>query len=185
MDKGKLNFIIDALMFLCLMAMAGLGFLMAYALPPGRKVWQQYGRNLDLTWLGWDRHDWGDLHLYLAFILLGLLALHIILHWSMIVGLFGRLITDPKLRHRVALAFLVIALLLLYFPFLITPVVGEKGRGGGRGSGRQHSEAGVLKPRVATARPGAAPGYLYSVRAQLAVPPAPPPKGREKSCFPG
>ena len=27
MDKPKLNFVIDALMFLCLMAMAGLGFL--------------------------------------------------------------------------------------------------------------------------------------------------------------
>ena len=38
MDKGKLNFVIDASMFLCLMAMAGLGFLMYYILPPGRKV---------------------------------------------------------------------------------------------------------------------------------------------------
>ena len=37
MDKGKLNFVIDALMFLCLMAMAGLGFLMYYILPPGRQ----------------------------------------------------------------------------------------------------------------------------------------------------
>jgi hypothetical protein len=36
MDKSKLNFVIDALMFLCLMAMAGLGFLMKYPLPSGR-----------------------------------------------------------------------------------------------------------------------------------------------------
>ena len=49
MGKGKLNFVIDASMFLCLMAMAGLGFLMYYILPPGRKVWQKYGRNVDLT----------------------------------------------------------------------------------------------------------------------------------------
>ena len=82
MDKSKLNFVIDALMFLCLMAMAGLGFLMKYVLPSGRDAWAKYGSNLQLSWLGWDRHDWGDIHLYLAFTLLTLLVLHIILHWQ-------------------------------------------------------------------------------------------------------
>ena len=64
MDKSKFNFVIDALMFLCLMAMAGLGFLMKYVLPPGREVQAKYGRNVYLSWLGWDRHDWGDIHLF-------------------------------------------------------------------------------------------------------------------------
>ena len=109
---------------------------------------------MDLTWLGWDRHDWGDIHLYLAFALLGLLAVHLILHWSMIVGLCARLIPDPKRRHWVVLAFLAISLLLIYFPFLITPAVQERGRGGGRGLGRQHSQAGVSEPRLAQAGPG-------------------------------
>jgi hypothetical protein len=154
MDKSKLNFVIDALMFLCLMAIAGLGFLMYYILPPGRRVWAEYGSNVNLTWLGWDRHDWGDIHLYLAFTLLALLTVHLILHWSVIVGLFSRLIPDPKLRHRVALAFLIISLLLIYFPFLITPVVGEKGRGGGRGLGRHRSQVGALEQRLAPAGPG-------------------------------
>lgn len=36
MAKSKLSFIIDAAMFLCLMALAGLGFLMKYVLPSGR-----------------------------------------------------------------------------------------------------------------------------------------------------
>jgi hypothetical protein len=153
MDKGKLNFVIDSLMFLCLMAMAGLGFLMYYILPPGRRVWQKYGSNLNLTWLGWDRHDWGDIHLYLAFLLLGLLTLHIILHWSLIVGLCARLLPDPKLRRRVALAFMVIALLLLYFPFLITPETSERGRGGGRGMGRHRSQLKVMEQHLAQAGP--------------------------------
>jgi len=148
MDKGKLHLVINALMFLCLMAMAGLGFLIHYILPPGRQVMQKYGRNLDLTWLGWNRHDWGEIHLYLAFLLLGLLTLHIVLHWRVIVGLFERLLPNPGLRRKVALAFMVVALLLLYFPFLITPEVGEKGRGGGRGMGRHRSEAGALEQRL-------------------------------------
>jgi hypothetical protein len=130
MDKPKLNFIIDAAMFLCLMAMAGLGFLMKYTLPPGREVPAKYGRNLYLSWLGWDRHDWGDIHLYLAFALLTLLAVHIILHWQQILGLFHRLVPDPRRRYRLALIFLLVSLLLIYFPFLITPDSKARGRGG-------------------------------------------------------
>jgi hypothetical protein len=131
MDKTKFNFIIDALMFLILMAMAGLGFLMKYTLPPGRILKATSGSNPYLTWLGWDRHDWGDIHLYLAFILLSLLAIHLFLHWQQILGLFRRLIPDPQWRYRVALVFLVISLLLIYFPFLITPSSQPRARGGG------------------------------------------------------
>ena len=133
MDKSKLNFVIDALMFLCLMAMAGLGFLMKYVLPSGRDAWAQYGSKLQFSWLGWDRHAWGDIHLYLAFALLGLLVLHIILHWSQILGLFHRLVPDSRRRYRIALIFLLLSLLLIYFPFLITPDR-EAPRGGGRRS---------------------------------------------------
>ena len=132
MDKLKLNFVIDALMFLCLMAMAGLGFLMKYIMPPGRVLWEKYGSNPELTWLGWDRHDWGDIHLYLALAFLTLLVLHTILHWSQILGLFQRLVPIPRQRYRIALIFLLISLLLIYFPFLITPDSKARGRGGPR-----------------------------------------------------
>jgi len=152
MDKPKLNFIIDALMFLCLMAIAGLGFLMKYILPPGRAVRAKYGRNLDLSWLGWDRHDWGDIHLYLALTLLTLLVIHLILHWQQILGLFQRLIPDPTRRHRIALVFLILSLLLIYFPFLISPDIQPRGRGGGGGQRSQMSGAESLA--VATPMPG-------------------------------
>jgi len=145
MDKSKLNFIISALMFLCLTAMAGLGFLMKYALLPGREARVKYGRNVDLTWLGWDRHDWGDLHSYLAFALLGLLALHLILHWKKLLGLYERLIPSPRMRTRLAFGFLLLCVLLAYFPFLITPRVEDKG---GRGR-RQRSDMEAGKVMVA------------------------------------
>jgi hypothetical protein len=150
MDRSKLNFVIDALMFLLLMAIAGLGFLMKYILPPGREVWATYGRNLNLTWLGWDRHDWGQIHLYLALTLLALLVVHLILHWSMILGLLARLLPNPKVRHRVAVIFVILGLLLIYFPFLITPETGERG-GRGLGRGRQRSEVGTGGQQVAAA----------------------------------
>lgn len=151
MDKPKLNFIIDILMFLFLMAIAGLGLLMKYVLIPGRETWRVYGRRVDLFLWGWDRHDWGSLHLYLAFALLALLVIHLILHWNMILGLYARLIASGKLRARLALVFLLITVLLLYFPFLITPEVREGGRGGGRGRGGRHSQYRVTEtaPRLA------------------------------------
>jgi len=159
MAKPKLNFIIDAAMFLSLMAMAGLGFLMKYTLPSGRDVWARYGSNLQLSWLGWDRHDWGDIHLYLAFTLLSLLVLHIILHWRQILGLFQRVVPDSRRRYRIALVFLLLSLLLIYFPFLITPDSKARGRGGGR------SQVGGAEARVAVDGPaGAGGGTLTGFR---------------------
>ncbi|MHB9075505.1 MAG: DUF4405 domain-containing protein [Desulfobaccales bacterium] len=160
MGKPKLNFIIDALMFLSLMALAGLGFLMKYTLPPGRAVWAKYGRNLELSWLGWDRHDWGDIHLYLAFVLLGLLVIHLILHWQQILGLFQRLLPDPRRRYRIALIFLLLSLLLIYFPFLITPDMHPRGRGGSGGYRSKLSSSQSLT--VVTPHPG--PAAVGSLR---------------------
>ncbi|MFN3531210.1 MAG: hypothetical protein ACK41Q_01645 [Candidatus Brocadia sp.] len=36
LDKSKANLVIDALMFLCVMAMAGIGILMKFVLLPGK-----------------------------------------------------------------------------------------------------------------------------------------------------
>jgi hypothetical protein len=158
MDKSKLNFIIDALMFLCMMAMAGLGFLMRYVLPSGRDAWGKYGSKLQFSWLGWDRHDWGDIHLYLAFFLLALLVLHIILHWRQILGLFHRLVSDSRRRYLIALIFLVLSLLLICFPFLITPDK-EAPRGGGRRSQVDGAGARVTVDGPAGAGDGALTGF--------------------------
>jgi len=130
-DKGKLNFIIDGLLFLVMMAMAGLGFLMKYILVPGRERWVKYGRNVNLTLFGWDRHDWGDIHLDLGLIFLGLLVVHIILHWRQIVGLFNRFVPAER-RALILFVFILLAVLLIYFPFLVSPEVGALGQGMGR-----------------------------------------------------
>ncbi len=127
-EKSKFNFVIDALMFLVIMAMAGLGFLMKYVLVPGRERWVKYGRNVNLTLFGWDRHDWGDIHLDLGLIFLGLLTLHVILHWRQIVGLFQGIV-PPERRPLVLLVFVLLAISLIYFPFLLSPEVGAVGRG--------------------------------------------------------
>lgn len=135
MIKAKLNLLIDALLALLLAAMAGLGFLMKWVLVPGFQRASIYGRHVELYWLGYDRHQWGSVHLYLGIAMLALMVLHVILHWSQVVGIYRRLIGSGGARVAVAilLAFLIVAMMV--FPALVTPDV-EEGRGPGRGEGR-------------------------------------------------
>ncbi|OPX21144.1 MAG: hypothetical protein BZ151_00320 [Desulfobacca sp. 4484_104] len=134
--KAKVNFVIDALMFLIMCAIAGIGLLMKYVLIPGKNRWVEYGRNVDLFWLGLDRHEWGSIHLYLALILLTLLVIHIILHWQMILSLFGSLIPNTGARSLIALIFIVISISLIGFSLLLSPEVQEIQRGRGRRFGQ-------------------------------------------------
>jgi polyferredoxin len=141
MNKANLNFVIDALMFLCMTAIAELGFLMKYVLLPGRESTIKYGRRVDLSFLGLDRHDWGAIHLYLGFLLLALLVLHIVLHWNMIPGLYARLVAPSRQRWQIAFVYVLLTAALLLFPFLISPEVkgADAGRGGRAGA---HGEIG-------------------------------------------
>jgi hypothetical protein len=127
MDKSKLNFLIDSLMFLIMAALAGLGFLIKYVLIPGREAWAKWGRQMEITWLGLDRHDWVEVLPYLAFLLLGLFILRIILHGKMVIDLLTRFISQPVSRLGVALVFLVVAIILLTLPLLVPSEVNEVG----------------------------------------------------------
>lgn len=65
----------NALIWVNFCALAGTGLLLAWRLPPGSRG----GRGLSV--LGWGRHDWGDLHTWLAFAFLILIVVHLALHW--------------------------------------------------------------------------------------------------------
>ncbi len=151
MTKAKLNLIIDAVMMLVMAALAGLGFLMDLVLIPGRERVLRYGRDVELYMLGWDRHDWGWLHEILGLTLLGLLVLHVVLHWGQIVGIYRRLISRAALRKIVAVVFAAVTVLLLLFWLGVSPDVREstdhglrgrhtdtEARGEGRGLRRRH-----------------------------------------------
>ncbi len=71
-----LNYIVDALALLVMLAMIVTGLWLRYVLPPGSRG----GHGLSL-W-GLTRHDWGDVHFWLAVALAALLLLHVALHWG-------------------------------------------------------------------------------------------------------
>ncbi len=103
--KPILNFIINASMTLCMSAIIGIGFLIKYTLISGQERWDVYGRNVELYLFGMDRHQWGMLHLILAFVLLGLLLLHIVFHWKIITNVYKKIIKEPVTKKVVAFVF--------------------------------------------------------------------------------
>ena len=131
--KAKINFIIDALMLLAGSLLAGTGFLMKFVLIPGKDRFAVYGQNVGLFFLGLERHEWGTLHLWLAFALLALLAVHIALHLGWIFNMARTMIAGRTVQKIIMAVFLLLCLLFALFSFAVQPEVREGGGGEGRG----------------------------------------------------
>ncbi len=90
MSRNTLNFIFDLLSLLNLLGLMGTGFLMKYVLPPGtgglgRAFHGGAGRGMHgKEFWSMTRHEWGDIHFYLAVGFVVLMIIHIILHWRWI-----------------------------------------------------------------------------------------------------
>ena len=135
MKKSKINLVIDALLLVCMAAIAGIGLLMRNVLVPGYQRWEIYGSNVELYFWGLDRHQWGTIHFIIALVLLGLVILHIVLHWTIILGIYRKLIPSVRARWITAIILLVLTMTLAFFSYAVRPDVYERGRGAGA---RQH-----------------------------------------------
>jgi len=89
MKRTALNFIVDLISFVNLLILAFTGFIIKYILPPGSGG---HGRGyrggrgpgeIKELW-SMSRHEWGDIHFYLAVLFVVLIMVHIILHWGWI-----------------------------------------------------------------------------------------------------
>lgn len=114
MKKNKIHAYIDAIAFVGIVLITATGLLMHYILPPGS------GHFMEL-W-GMDRHEWGQIHFWIAVGLLGILALHLILHWRWVISMIkGKPVEESG--YRMAFSILaVIALLVLALSPFFTPV---------------------------------------------------------------
>lgn len=114
---------------------------MKYVLLSGKEAQVKYSTKVELSWLGLDKHEWGTVHLITAFVLVGLLILHIVLNWKQIVSMFQRLISSSQISRKIITAvFTIVCVLLIIFPFIMNPEVQEIGSGG-RGGG-EHGDSG-------------------------------------------
>lgn len=74
----KLNLVLNLALFLAGLFLAGTGVLLAWRLPHGR------GAGMRFSFLGLDRHEWGELHLWLGVAMAAGVLLHLGLHWRWI-----------------------------------------------------------------------------------------------------
>lgn len=122
-NKSKINLEIDGIMLVLLMLITGLGFLIKYVLVPGFKRNVLYGSDVEIYFLGLDRHQWGGIHLYLGLVFLGLMLIHIVLHWKMITSIFRRMVVEKTSRRAIALCSGVVVIFLALAPLFIHPEI--------------------------------------------------------------
>ena len=90
MSTPRNNFWVDFASAVVLCAMLGTGVLLKWILPPGRSG----GRGL--VWLGEDRHFWGDVHFWLAVVMLALVVVHLVLHRSWVANCWRRFVGSVR-----------------------------------------------------------------------------------------
>ena len=150
-NKSNINFTIDALMFLCMAALGGIGLLMKYILLSGQEAQLKYGAKVELFFLGQGKHEWGNIHLIIGCVLVGLLILHIYLHWTQTVIMYRKLIGSQLTRRVVLVVFVIVCILLLILPFIIEPGLEEKAGGSRRGeySSLEYEEKAIQYSKTA------------------------------------
>lgn len=87
MKRRTVNLWLDLGAFAGFLVLAGSGAVLRWVLPPGRG--RRWG--IEQLLLGWGRHEWRDLHLWVAIAFVALVVVHLVLHWSWIrASLFPR-----------------------------------------------------------------------------------------------
>jgi len=129
MKKNTLNFLVDLVTLLIMLGMVATGLVIRFVLPPGsggRHAAPESGPGRQLTLWDMGRHDWGNIHFWLAVALAVLATIHVALHWSWICNTIRRLLIpgyasqdSSKIRNIYGFGFLaVLAALLAGFGWL-------------------------------------------------------------------
>lgn len=137
----KLNIVIDIIMFVVMVALVIIGFLIRYVLLSGTLRWEKFGRNVDMTFLGLDRHQWGYIHLIIGISLVVLLVLHIIFHWAQIVCMIKRLLPGIRVRTTVIASLTLVSVAIILIPFFVGSEIGDPIRGRCEGYGHMSYQA--------------------------------------------
>lgn len=123
LNKANVNLFIDTVLLLIMAAMLGIGLMIKYILITGEEKIIRYGSNFRQTVFGMDRHEWGTLHLYIGYVMAGLLILHIILHWKCIVTMFRNFIGNTAVRLSTVVILVLVSLIFVFSPFVIQPQI--------------------------------------------------------------
>jgi hypothetical protein len=122
MNRTALNLAVDLAVAALFLALIATGFILGFALPPGS--------NKSLCLWGLSRHKLGNIHLWMSFAFLGVVLLHVCLHWSWVHAVVSKYLglkgspRAPLLRSGLA-AFLLLAVAAGLFAWFVRASVRE------------------------------------------------------------
>jgi len=141
MKRNTLNFVVDTVTALVMLGMVATGLVIRFVLPPGsgsrRVLW------------GLGRHDWGDLHFWLAVGIGVLVLIHVALHWQLVCAtalrFFRRGATEPVLVGRTSGNLAGLGLLAIIFALFagfvwLAQINVREARGGRAHGGEEHRQ---------------------------------------------
>ncbi len=132
MRKSTQNTIVDSLLLTSFLFLTSTGFLLFFVLPAGT--------NKSYTLAGLSRHDWGEIHLVIAFTVLVLAVLHLLLHFPWLKATFlGRKGSSISPRTLVIGLVSVMIVAVAIAPYLL-PLEKRDSRiaHSGKGRGQKH-----------------------------------------------
>ncbi len=112
MSRFSLIKLVDIAAFALFVLLSSTGVLMHFFIPPGsgraKTVW------------GMTRHEWGEIHFYIATTFFAVLVVHLFLHSSFIAELFkSDLAEKSSLRQALGIVGLLVLFALSIAPFLL------------------------------------------------------------------
>jgi hypothetical protein len=113
LGKGAWKKVIDLALYLVACTLAGTGLLLAYRLPHGEG---HVGR---ILFLSYDRHEWGEIHTWFAYVAIFLAVVHLLLNWQWLVK-----VAASKQVWRLAVGLLTGLVLVGVFVFFPTGTSG-------------------------------------------------------------
>lgn len=109
MKRSAVILFIDIVSFIGFVFLTSTGVLLHYVLPAGSGRWSD-------IW-GLNRHEWGDIHYFIAVLFFSVLALHLLLHWRVILNMIkGHTSNTSWLRAGLGITGLIAILLFAFAP---------------------------------------------------------------------
>lgn len=130
MNKNSLKYLIDSLLFICLVGLAGIGFLQGLVLAEGpvEDVSRKY-------FMGLHAHQWGHIHFYISIAFSVLIIIHLILSWNWIKATSKKIFKNKWGTALVGMLIVSLLIPLIFWAFSLQHVdkYADYGTRSGRG----------------------------------------------------